>query len=63
MGANRAGPTRVDIGKFLTTPTARPNNAMGMPMEGVANDTRVISTITLLICGGGLMSQRLHGSE
>ena len=47
MGANRTGPTRVDMGKFLTTPTARPNNAMGMPqpMEDVDNDTRVIITM------------------
>ena len=65
MGANRTGPTRVDMGKFLTIPTARPNNAMGMPqpMEDVANDTRVITTISLLPCGGGLMSQRLQGKE
>ena len=65
MGANRTGPTRVDMGKFLTIPTARPNNAMGMPqpMEDVANDTRVITTITLVLCGGGLMSERLHGSQ
>ena len=33
------------------------------PMEDVANDTRVITTITLLLCGGGLMSERLHGSQ
>ena len=47
MGANRTGSTRVDMGKFLTTPTARPNNAMGMPqpMEDMDNDTRVITTM------------------
>ena len=65
MGVNRTGLTRVDMGKFQTVPTARPNNAMVMPhpTEDVANDTKVITTVTLLLCCRGVMSQRLHGSE
>ena len=31
-------------------------------MEDVANDKRVTTTISLLFCGGGPMSCRLHGS-
>ena len=32
-------------------------------MEDVANDTMVLTTITLLLRGGRLMSQQLHGSQ
>ena len=32
-------------------------------MEDVANDTIVITTITLLLCGGRRMSQQLQGSQ
>ena len=35
---------------------------MPQPMEDVANDKRVRTTISLLLCGGGPMSFRLHGS-
>ena len=44
--------------------SARPNNAMLMPqpMEDMAYDKRVTTTISLLLCGNGLMSCRLHGS-
>ena len=35
---------------------------MPQPMEDVANDKRVTTTISLLLCGGGPMSCRLHGS-
>ena len=44
--------------------SARPNNAMLMPqpMEDLANDKRVTTTISLLLCGDGPMSCRIHGS-